>query len=178
MGTLFLESVDPSSTIVSLDKKEGKVAPSTKEMEIHAMEENHSNSEDLDTRQAIQENSSPFPTPYSPISNFGDDFEPSNFMFKDIENHGEKIKEPEDTMKQTKPLSQLGNEEENYLSYLEDCFNGKNPMEWVNFSTPSFTFKHQDSAIREENTQEKHLPHKIHLELRFEELNIPSFKLK
>ncbi|KAH9322725.1 hypothetical protein KI387_017364, partial [Taxus chinensis] len=51
-------------------------------------------------------------------------FDLSNFMLEDERNHGEQVANQKDTMEEVEHLQQDNNEAE-YLSDLEDCFDGE-----------------------------------------------------
>ncbi|KAH9306009.1 hypothetical protein KI387_010413, partial [Taxus chinensis] len=61
-------------------------------------------------------------------------------MFEEERNHGEKVSNQKDTMDEVKHM-QHDNKEEDYLSDLEDYFDGEDPEEITSFSPPSFAFQ-------------------------------------
>ncbi|KAH9305868.1 hypothetical protein KI387_010272, partial [Taxus chinensis] len=93
------------------------------------------------------------PPTSSPLSSdVEEEFDLSNFMFEDEGNHGEKVADQEDTMEEVKHMQQ-DNKEVDFLSDMEDFFDGEEPEEITSFSPPSSTFQAHEPATMEESIQ-------------------------
>ncbi|KAH9297624.1 hypothetical protein KI387_029306, partial [Taxus chinensis] len=64
-------------------------------------------------------------------------------------NHGEQVSDQGDTMEEVEHMQQH-NKEADYLSYLEDCFDGENPEKIISFAPPSSNFQaHEPTTMKE-----------------------------
>ncbi|KAH9316477.1 hypothetical protein KI387_025104, partial [Taxus chinensis] len=93
-------------------------------------------------------------------------------MFEEERSHGEQVADQEDTMKEVEHLQQ-DNKEADYLSYLRDCFDEKEPMEIISFSPPSIFHAHELAAMKENIQVQKPALHNGPLEPRLEDLDLP-----
>ena len=132
-------------------QEEGEAAPNPKEEEhILAVEEKSADPRALSTKQATGEPSVLLSTSPLSSSSAEEEFDLSNSMSKGERNHGGQVTDQEDTMEEVEHLQQDSHEVV-YLSDLEDCFDGEEPVEFPPFSLSSSTFQTQEFAVMKEN---------------------------
>ncbi|KAH9315883.1 hypothetical protein KI387_024510, partial [Taxus chinensis] len=87
--------------------EEGESAPNPKEEEhIPAVEEKNAGPRALNSKQAIEEPSVLPSTSFSSSSNVEEEFDLSNFIFENENNHGDQVADQENTMEEVEHLQQ------------------------------------------------------------------------
>ncbi|KAH9306357.1 hypothetical protein KI387_010761, partial [Taxus chinensis] len=110
VGTLLEEDDDPIKATQSAMREEESVLTPKEEEYIRAMEENHIVLEALSVKYATEE-PSVLPHTSSPSrSNFEEEFDISNFIFENEDNHGDQVADQENTMEEVEHLLQDNNE--------------------------------------------------------------------
>ncbi|KAH9323530.1 hypothetical protein KI387_018169, partial [Taxus chinensis] len=154
--------------------EKGEAAPNPKEEENNlAVEEKSADPRALSTKQVTEEPSVLLSTSSLSSSSTEKEFDLSNSILESEGNHGGQVADQEDTMEEVEH-EQRDNNEAVYLSDLEDCFDGEEPVELSPFSLSSSTFQTlEPAAMKESFHLQQPASYSSSLGSRLEDLNLP-----
>lgn len=142
------------------------------------MEEKITDPRALSTKQSMGEPLVLFSTSSLPSSSTEEEFDLSKSMLEGERNHGDQVADQEDTMEEVEHL-QHDSHEVVYLSDLEDCFDGEEPVEFPPFSLSSSTFQTLESTVIKENIHlQQPASYSSSLEPRLEDFNLSCSSLE